>query len=73
MTDHEISALEFDEPPRQRARIDLFFRSLAKKLGFAVILSGAGADGAMGVWRWSRNLIPAAALSSLSLCRTPRL
>ncbi|MBO0716612.1 MAG: PAS domain-containing protein [Rhizobiales bacterium] len=51
MVDHEISALEFDEPRGQRAPIDLFFRSLAEKLGdgFAVILSGAGADGAIGV------------------------
>jgi two-component system CheB/CheR fusion protein len=39
MIDHEISALEFDEPRGQRAPIDLFFRSLAEKLGdgFAVI------------------------------------
>jgi two-component system CheB/CheR fusion protein len=51
MIDHEISALEFDEPRGQRAPIDLFFRSLAEKLGdgFAVILSGAGSDGATGV------------------------
>jgi two-component system CheB/CheR fusion protein len=51
MVDHEISPLEFDEPRGQRAPIDLFFRSLAEKLGdgFAVILSGAGADGALGV------------------------
>ncbi|MFY9836391.1 MAG: chemotaxis protein CheB, partial [Xanthobacteraceae bacterium] len=51
MVDHEISALEFDEPRGQRAPIDLFFRSLAEKLGdgFAVILSGAGSDGTTGV------------------------
>jgi two-component system, chemotaxis family, CheB/CheR fusion protein len=51
MVDHEISALEFDEPRGQRAPIDLFFRSLAQRLGdgFAVILSGAGSDGAIGV------------------------
>jgi two-component system CheB/CheR fusion protein len=51
MVDHEISALEFDEPRGHRAPIDLFFRSFAEKLGdgFAVILSGAGADGAIGV------------------------
>jgi len=51
MIDHEISALEFDEPRGQRSPIDLFFRSLAEKLGdgFAVILSGAGSDGAIGV------------------------
>ena len=51
MVDHQISAVEFDEPRGQRAPIDLFFRSLAEKLGdgFAVILSGAGSDGAIGV------------------------
>ena len=51
MVDHEISALEFDEPRGHRAPIDLFFRSLAQRLGdgFAVILSGAGSDGAIGV------------------------
>jgi two-component system, chemotaxis family, CheB/CheR fusion protein len=51
MVDHQISALEFDEPRGQRAPIDLFFRSLAEQLGdgFAVILSGAGSDGAIGV------------------------
>jgi two-component system, chemotaxis family, CheB/CheR fusion protein len=51
MVDHQISALQFDEPRGQRAPIDLFFRSLAERLGdgFAVILSGAGSDGAIGV------------------------
>jgi two-component system, chemotaxis family, CheB/CheR fusion protein len=51
LVDHQISALEFDEPRGQRAPIDLFFRSLAERLGdgFAVILSGAGSDGAIGV------------------------
>ena len=51
MVDHQISALEFDEPRGQRAPIDLFFRSMAERLGdgFAVILSGAGSDGAIGV------------------------
>ena len=50
MVDHEISALAFDEPRGHRAPIDLFFRSLAEQLGegFAVILSGAGSDGALG-------------------------
>ena len=50
MVDHEISAFAFDEPRGQRAAIDLFFRSLADQLGdgFAVILSGAGSDGALG-------------------------
>src|SRR5262245_13725988 len=51
ITDHEISAVEFDEPRGQRAPIDLFFRSLAEQHsdGFAVILTGAGSDGATGV------------------------
>jgi two-component system, chemotaxis family, CheB/CheR fusion protein len=50
LVDHEISASAFDEPHGQRAPIDLFFRSVAEKLGdgFAVILSGAGSDGAIG-------------------------
>ncbi|HLG90218.1 MAG TPA: chemotaxis protein CheB [Alphaproteobacteria bacterium] len=49
--DHEIFALRFDEPRGQRAPIDLLFRSVARRLGdgFAVILSGAGSDGALGV------------------------
>ncbi len=49
--DHQISAAEFDEPRGRRAPIDLLFRSLAERLGdgFAVILSGAGSDGAIGV------------------------
>jgi len=51
MIDHEISAMEFDQPRGQRAPIDLFFRSLAEQLGdgFAIVLSGAGSDGAIGV------------------------
>jgi two-component system, chemotaxis family, CheB/CheR fusion protein len=51
LTDHEISTAEFDEPRGRRAPIDLFFRSLAEQHGdgFAIILSGAGADGAIGV------------------------
>ncbi len=51
MVDHQISALQFDEPRGQRSPIDLFFRSLAERLGdgFALILSGAGSDGAIGV------------------------
>src|SRR5581483_4857676 len=49
--DHEISAAEFDEPRGRRAPIDLFFRSVAERIGdgFAVVLSGAGSDGAIGV------------------------
>jgi two-component system CheB/CheR fusion protein len=51
VSDHEISTAEFDEPRGRRAPIDLFFRSLAAQHGdaFAVILSGAGADGSLGL------------------------
>jgi two-component system CheB/CheR fusion protein len=51
VADHEIFAAEFDEPRGKRAPIDLLFRSVAERLGdgFAVILSGAGSDGALGV------------------------
>jgi two-component system, chemotaxis family, CheB/CheR fusion protein len=49
--DHELSATEFDEPRGQRLPIDFLFRSVAERLGdgFAVILSGAGSDGSLGV------------------------
>jgi two-component system, chemotaxis family, CheB/CheR fusion protein len=49
--DHELSATEFDEPRGQRLPIDFLFRSVAQRLGdgFAVILSGAGSDGSLGV------------------------
>jgi two-component system CheB/CheR fusion protein len=51
MIDHEIIALEFDEPRGQRSPIDLLFRSVADRLGdgFAIVLSGAGTDGTLGV------------------------
>jgi two-component system CheB/CheR fusion protein len=51
MVDHEVSAVEFDEPHGHRSPIDQFFRSVAERLGdgFAVILSGAGSDGVVGV------------------------
>ena len=50
ISDTEISASEFAEPRGQRAPIDQFFRSLANHGdGFAIILSGAGSDGALGV------------------------
>ena len=51
ISDEEISAEPFREPRGQRAPIDLFFRSLADQHrdGFAVILTGAGSDGAVGV------------------------
>lgn len=46
-----ISAQEFTEPRGQRAPIDQFFRSLADQHGdgFAIILTGAGSDGTLGV------------------------
>ena len=46
----EIDSLAFDEPRGRRSPIDLFFRSLADQHGdgFAVILTGAGSDGAVG-------------------------
>ncbi len=50
LTDHELKTAPFDEPRGHRAPIDLFFRSLADHGdGYAIILSGAGADGAIGV------------------------
>jgi two-component system CheB/CheR fusion protein len=51
LVDHEVCAVEFDEPRGKRSPIDLLFRSAAERLGdgFAVILSGAGSDGAAGV------------------------
>lgn len=51
ISDDEISSAEFDEPRGHRAPIDLFFRSLAERHGngLAVILTGAGSDGAVGV------------------------
>ncbi len=51
ISDDQIAAVPFAEPPGQRAPIDLFFRSLAEQRGdgFAIILTGAGSDGASGV------------------------
>jgi two-component system, chemotaxis family, CheB/CheR fusion protein len=51
ITDDHISAAEFDEPRGHRAPIDLFFRSMAARHGdgYAVILTGAGSDGTIGV------------------------
>lgn len=51
ITNRDIAAAEFDEPRGKRAPIDLFFRSLAEQHGddFAVVLTGAGSDGANGV------------------------
>ena len=49
----DVHAREFTEPRGRRAPIDLFFRSVAagRGDGMAVILSGAGSDGAVGVKR----------------------
>ena len=47
-----ISSLPFEEARHQRAPVDNFFRSLAEAHGdsaYAIVLSGAGADGSMGV------------------------
>jgi two-component system CheB/CheR fusion protein len=51
VVDHELRATEFEEPRGQRLPIDFLFRSVAERLGdgFAVILSGAGSDGVIGV------------------------
>jgi two-component system CheB/CheR fusion protein len=51
LSDHEIAAIPFVEPRGKRAPIDLFFRSLAEQKDdcCAVILTGAGSDGAVGV------------------------
>ncbi len=51
ISDQHLSTAEFDEPRWQRAPIDLFFRSLAAQHGddFAIVLSGAGSDGAIGI------------------------
>lgn len=51
MTDTHLDVAEFDEPRGRRAPIDHFFRSLAKahRNAIAIILSGGGTDGAVGV------------------------
>jgi two-component system CheB/CheR fusion protein len=50
LIDHEISPSEFEEPRGRRAPIDGFLRSATRTCdGFAIILSGAGSDGANGV------------------------
>ena len=48
---NSIASRPFAEPKGQRAPIDMFFRSVAegRSDGFAVVLSGAGSDGAVGV------------------------
>ncbi len=47
----DITARPFTEPRGQRAPVDMFFRSVAAARGdgMAVVLTGAGADGALGV------------------------
>ena len=51
MCDGSLDTREFKEERGRRAPIDHFFRSLASKLGdgFAVILTGAGSDGSVGI------------------------
>jgi two-component system CheB/CheR fusion protein len=51
ISDREIATAEFDEPRGQRLPIDQFFRSMAEQRGdgFAVVLTGSGSDGAVGV------------------------
>lgn len=46
-----VHARDFSEPRGHRAPVDMFFRSIASARGdgLAVILSGAGADGSIGV------------------------
>jgi two-component system, chemotaxis family, CheB/CheR fusion protein len=50
MTGEILAAEEFDQPEARRTPIDFFFRSLADQINddFAIVLSGAGADGALG-------------------------
>ncbi len=47
----DIKSCPFEEPRGMRAPIDKFFQSVAEARGdgFAVVLSGAGSDGALGV------------------------
>jgi two-component system, chemotaxis family, CheB/CheR fusion protein len=51
ITDTHLDAEAFEEPRGRRMPIDYFFRSLAQvhRQAVAVILSGGGADGAVGV------------------------
>ncbi len=51
LTDSHLNTTEFDEPRGLRSPIDTFFRSLAAAHGeaIAVILSGGGTDGSVGV------------------------
>ncbi|MGO8954429.1 MAG: chemotaxis protein CheB, partial [Rhodomicrobium sp.] len=51
VSDGALDTCDFDVQRGKRAPIDFFFRSLANRPGglFAVILTGAGSDGALGV------------------------
>ncbi|WP_295886214.1 chemotaxis protein CheB [uncultured Thiohalocapsa sp.] len=51
LTDAELSAKPYGQSAERRTAVDLLFRSLAahRGNGFAVILSGGGSDGAVGV------------------------
>ncbi len=51
ISDTAVSALAFDEPRGRRTPIDLFLLSLADQQGdgFAVVLTGGGSDGSVGV------------------------
>lgn len=51
ISDNEVVARQFDEPRGSRSPIDDFFRSLAGTHGdgFAVLLSGGGSDGSVGL------------------------
>jgi two-component system, chemotaxis family, CheB/CheR fusion protein len=51
ISDHQVATAEFDEPRGRRLPIDHFFRSLAAERGdgVAIVLTGAGADGAIGI------------------------
>jgi two-component system, chemotaxis family, CheB/CheR fusion protein len=51
VTDAHLALAEFDRPRWERAPIDQFFRSLAAQHSddFAIILSGAGSDGSVGI------------------------
>jgi two-component system CheB/CheR fusion protein len=48
---NDVTARAFSEPRGRRSPIDLFFRSVAagRRDGIAVVLSGSGSDGALGV------------------------
>ncbi len=51
VTDSHLDIADFDEPQGQRLPIDTFFRTLADQHGdgAAVILTGTGSDGAVGI------------------------